>query len=69
MASAMCYVKPIEGPICHAFNNSRFNFEQKEATVVAFLISDKVKVSRTPASETSTLYEHLLSVMSGRWVK
>ena len=28
--------------ICHAFNNSRFNFEQKEATVLAFLISDEV---------------------------
>ena len=28
--------------ICHAFNNSRFNFEQKEATGLAFLISDEV---------------------------
>ena len=28
-----------------------------------------VKVSRTPDSETSLLYEHLLSVMSGRWVR
>ena len=34
-----------------------------EASVIMWVI---VKVSRTPASETSTLYEHLRSVMSGR---
>ena len=28
--------------ICHAFNNYLSNFEQKEATVLTFLIADEV---------------------------